>query len=156
MAPVLHACVVYFWENDNLNVLLKFVTADGIRLGVWMNNVRGSYNGKGNSYRLTQEQIKTLDDVGMLCNKRYDRLWAKGYEEAMKYCGEYGNLDVLVPFRTENGYRLGASFCAQRVNSRLSDLRRKRLDDLGMIWSRPDPRELCYALTEAYYEGHDV
>lgn len=147
-----NACVVYYRDNGNLDVPLKYVTADGIRLGTWLNNVRSTYNGKGNGYRLSPEQIKALDDLGMLWNKRNDRLWEKGYTEAMQYRKEHGNLDVPTTYKTETGYRLGGWIVDQRENKKLSERRRKLLDDIGMIWSKPDPWEMRYALAKAYYE----
>ena len=148
------ACVAYYRENGNLDVPLKHVTADGIRLGIWMNNVRSNYNGKGNGSRLLPEQIKALDDLGMLWNKRNDRLWEKGYTEAMKYRKEYGNLDVPTTYKTEGGYRLGGWIVEQRNNRNLPERRRKLLDDIGMIWAKPDPWEMRYALAKAYYEEY--
>lgn len=148
------ACVAYYRENGDLDVPLKHVTADGIRLGIWMNNVRSNYNGKGNGSRLLPEQIKALDDLGMLWNKRNDRLWEKGYTEAMKYRKEHGNLDVPTTYKTEGGYRLGGWIVDQRNNRNLPERRRKLLDDIGMIWAKPDPWEMRYALAKAYYEEY--
>lgn len=147
-----NACVAYYRKNGNLDVPLKYVTADGVRLGAWLNNVRSSYNGKGNGYRLSPEQIKALDDLGMLWNKRNDRLWEKGYTEAMQYRKEHGNLDVPTTYKSETGYRLGGWIVDQRNNKNLTERRRKLLDDIGMIWSKSNPWEMRYALAKAYYE----
>ncbi|MCM1432020.1 MAG: Helicase associated domain protein [Muribaculaceae bacterium] len=51
----------YYRENGNLEVHLKYQTASGVRLGVWISGQRDSYK-KG---RLTQEQISMLEDIGM-------------------------------------------------------------------------------------------
>ena len=149
-----NACAAFYREHGNLDVPLKYVTADGIRLGAWINNLRGSYNGKNTGYRLSPEQIKTLDDLGMYWNKKSDRLWEKGYAEAMRYRKEHGNLDVPTTFRTGNGYRLGGWIADQRENKHLSDRRRKLLDDIGMVWSKPDPWEVRYELCRTYYAEH--
>lgn len=148
------ACVAYYRENGNLDVPLKHVTADGVRLGTWLNNVRSTHNGKGNGSRLLPEQVKALDDLGMLWNKRNDRLWEKGYTEAMQYRKEHGHLDVPTTYKTETGYRLGKWIVDQRNNRNLTERRRKHLDDIGMIWSKPDSWEMRYALAMAYYEEH--
>lgn len=149
-----NACAAFYREHGNLDVPLKYVTADGIRLGVWINNLRGSYNGKNNGYRLSPEQIKALDDLGMYWNKKSDRLWEKGYAEAMKYRKEHGNLDVPTTYKSESGYRLGGWIVDQRENQKLSERRRKLLNDIGMIWSKPDPWEVRYELCRVYYAEH--
>ena len=148
------ACVEYYRENGHLDVPLKYVTKDGVRLGVWMNNIRSSRNRSGAGYRLSPEQIKALDDLGMLWDRKNDRLWEKGYEQALKYRGEHGNLDVPTTFRSGSGYRLGGWIADQRENKNLPERRRKLLDDIGMIWSKPDPWQVRYALAKAYYEEH--
>lgn len=149
-----NACVAYYRENGNLDVPLKYVSADGVRLGTWLNNVRSTHNGKGNGSRLLPEQVKALDDLGMLWNKRNDRLWGKGYTEAMQYRKDHGHLDVPTTYKTEGGYRLGVWIVDQRNNRNLPERRRKLLDDIGMIWAKPDPWEMRYALAKAYYEEY--
>lgn len=151
-----NACINYYKENGNLDIPIKYVTSDGIRLGTWICNIRRSNgrDGNGIGYRLSAEQINALDDLGMLWDKRNDRLWENGYAEAVKYRRENGNLDVPTTFKTESGYRLGGWIVHQRDNQNLSKRRRKLLDDIGMIWSKPDPWEVRYALCKAYYEQH--
>lgn len=148
------ACLTYLQSHGNLDVPSKYVTADGLRLGTWVNTIRGSYHGKKSNYRLLPEQIKALDDLGMIWDKRNDRLWEKGYFEALAYRNTHGDLNVPATFQTETGFHLGRWLIAQRQNKKLSDHRRKLLDDIGMIWTKLSPWETRYVLAKTYYETY--
>ena len=148
------ACLTYYHAHGNLNIPAKYITPDGLRLGVWVNTIRSAYHGKRLDYRLLPEQINALDELGMIWDKRRDRLWEKGYTEALEYRRANGNLDVPAAFRTANGYALGKWISRQRDNSKLAPKRRALLDDIGMIWEKPDSWETRYALAKAYYDAH--
>ena len=148
------ACLTYCRSHGNLNIPANYITADGLRLGTWVTAIRGAYQGKRSGYQLLPEQIKALDDLGMIWDKRNDRQWEKGYMEALAYRRVYGNLDVPAAFQTETGYRLGRWISSQRENKKLSEHRRKLLDDIGMIWKKPDSWEARYALAKAYFDTH--
>lgn len=148
------ACLTYLQSHGNLDVPTKYVTADGLRLGAWINTIRGVYRGKKSNYRLLPEQIKALDDLGMIWDRRNDRLWEKGYFEALAYRNVHGDLNVPATFQTETGFHLGRWLIAQRQNKKLSDHRRKLLDDIGMIWTKLSPWETRYALAKTYYETY--
>lgn len=148
------ACLTYYHAHGDLDIPANYVTADGLRLGAWINTIRGAYQGKRTDYRLPPEQIAALDELGMLWDRRSDRLWQRGYSEALAYRRAHGDPDVPATFKTETGYRLGAWITVQRSNERLSERRRRLLDDLGMVWKKPDPWETRYALAKAYYDAH--
>lgn len=148
------ACLTYLQSHGNLDVPTKYVTADGLRLGAWINTIRGVYRGKKSNYRLLPEQIKALDDLGMIWDRRNDRLWEKGYFEALAYRNVHGDLNVPATFQTETGFHLGRWLIAQRQNKKLSDHRRKLLGDIGMIWTKLSPWETRYALAKTYYETY--
>lgn len=148
------ACLTYYNAHGNLNIPAKYITADGLRLGVWINTIRSAYQVKRPDYRLLPEQINALDELGMVWDKRRDRLWEKGYTEALEYRRTNGNLDVPSAFRTADGYALGKWISRQRDNSELAPKRKALLDDIGMIWSKPDSWETRYALAKAYYDAH--
>lgn len=146
------ACLDYYKEHGNLDIPPSEVTPDGVRLGAWICGVRASYN-KGTP-ALTAEQIKALDELGMPWNGKNDRLWEKGYNAALKYRGDHGNLDVPTSYVCDDGYRLGAWICDQREKKNMPARRRRLLDELGMIWEKPDPWETRYALVKDYYDRH--
>lgn len=148
------ACLTYYHAHGDLDIPAKYLSADGLRLGAWINTIRGAYQGKRTDYRLLPEQIAALDELGMLWDRRSDRLWQRGYAEALAYRRAHGDLDVPATFKTETGYRLGAWITVQRSSERLSEHRKKLLDDLGMVWKKPDSWETRYALAKAYYDAH--
>ena len=148
------ACLTYYRSHGNLDIPSNYTTADGLRLGAWINTIRGVYAGRNMNYRLLPEQIKALDELGMLWDKRSDRLWEKGYKEALEYRRTYGNLNVPSLFKTATGYPLGRWISAQRDNKKLSERRRTLLNDIGMIWEKQDSWEMRYAMAKAYYEAH--
>lgn len=148
------ACAEYSREHGNLDVPLKFVSADGTKLGQWINNIRNARKRTDTTYRLLPEQIQALDALGMLWDKKGDRLWQKGYHEAVKYRREHGNLDVPTMYKSTDGYRLGAWISDQREKVGMPERRKKMLDEIGMIWKKPDSWEVRYALAKAYYDEH--
>ena len=148
------ACLTYRRSRGNLDVPLKYATADGLRLGAWINGIRRAYQSQNGSYQLSPEQIRALDDLGMIWDRRNDRLWEKGYLEALAYRSAHKNLGVPATFKTKTGYPLGRWISAQRENQKLSERRRGLLDDIGMVWEKPDSWERRYALAAAYYAQH--
>lgn len=148
------ACLTYYREHGNLDVPAGYITGDGLRLGSWMIHVRASYKGKGKNYKLNDAQIQALDELGMFWNGKYDMLWEKGFEEAQKYRKAFGNLDVPAGFKTDSGYALGKWIARQRENTGLSDYRKNKLNNIGMIWKKKDSWEKRYTLAKAYYKEH--
>ena len=148
------ACAEYRREHGNLDVPLKYVSKDGTKLGQWINNIRSARKNPDGTYNLLPERIRALDELGMLWDKKNDRLWQNGYNKALQYRRENGNLDVPHSYKTADGYRLGAWISDQRERTDMPEHRKRLLDDLGMIWKKPDPWEVRYALAKAYYEEH--
>lgn len=148
------ACITYRGEHGDLNVPLAYVTGDGLRLGVWMQNIRSAYNGTNKAYRLTDEQIRALDALGMMWNTKSDRAWAKGIAEATAYSSMHGDLNVPSTYKTPGGYALGKWIAHQRKSKRLSPERREQLSGLGMVWQKPDSWEIRYNLAKQYYSEH--
>ena len=58
------AATDYYQEDGDLKVPTKYVSADGLNLGMWIKSTRKSYR---NGF-LNREQIDRLDRIGMLWN----------------------------------------------------------------------------------------
>lgn len=142
------ACVDYYQRHGNLDIPLDEVTPDGIRLGAWICGIRASRD------RLDESKIRALDELCMLWDRKNDRLWERGYNAALDYRREYGDLNVPASYKSTDGYRLGAWICDQREKKNMPEIRKKKLDEIGMIWKKPDPWEFRYALARKYYEEH--
>ncbi len=145
----------YYKDHGNLDVPLTYVTKDGTKLGIWLNNIRGIHNGKIIGRKLTREQVESLNQIGMLWSPKFDRAWEKGYAHAKAYYETHGDLKVPSTYKGQDGYRLGAWICNQRERKeRLSVPRKERLDEIGMIWEKTDSWEVRYVLAKAYYMEH--
>ena len=144
------AALEYWKEHGNLDVPAGQVSGDGVRLGNWIQKLRRIRKGAGEG-RLTEEQIKRLDEIGMEWTDKYERLWEKGYREAERYHAANGNLKVPTGYVTDTGYKLGGWISDQRENKKLNAKRRARLDALGMVWEKPDAWERKFELAKEYF-----
>lgn len=144
------AALEYWKEHGNLDVPAGQVSGDGVRLGNWIQKLRRIRKGAGEG-RLTEEQIKRLDEIGMEWSDKYERLWEKGYREAERYYAANGGLKVPTGYVTDTGYKLGGWISDQRENKKLNAKRRARLDALGMVWEKPDAWERKFELAKEYF-----
>ena len=152
----------YHAEHGDLRVPWRYVTEDGIQLANWIANMRmNRRNGIRNAY-LTDERIKTLDDLGM-CWEVLDYLFERNYAAAVEYHRTHGNLDVPAAYVDPDGVKLGAwlrRLCRIRAGKtqrgRLTEEQIARLDALGMIWgNRNDLQwEKGYAHAAEYVRQH--
>jgi hypothetical protein len=143
----------YYAANGNLDVPLDYVSDDGIKLGIWLNNLRSTYKGNAN-YRLTAEQINSLNAIGMQWTSKFERAWEQGFAEAKKYYESHGNLQVSAVYVAPNGFLLGKWIDRQRANEKLSKERYDRLNAIGMVWQKPNSWETRFSLAEQYYREH--
>jgi DNA or RNA helicases of superfamily II len=150
------ACVAYHIEHDNLDIPLKYVSKDGLKIGVWLQRMRNVRSGRSyGSAELTDDQITRLDAIGMEWSDKFTRQWEYGYTQAVKYREMNGNLDVPVRYMNESGFPLGRWLERHRDGStRMTDERRMKLDTIGMIWEKESSWEKWLELCKDYYETH--
>ena len=150
------AAVRYHRANGHLNVPVDYVDADGIRLGAWLRSIRSYKKGQNRRAELTDEQVVRLDALGMNWSGKHNAAWDIAYTEACKYRQKHGDLNVPSSYVTENGIRLGRWIRKQREvhETSLSDIRKRKLDALGMIWQPEDPWNAKFRLVQQYYEIH--
>ena len=104
------------------------------------------YNYFGDEKEVITERFRIIDEVRD-CRRLFDELegiltgsWDLMYEQASRYYQEYGNLEVPVHYRTEDGYTLGKWLVTQRqiragkAAGNLDEGRIARLDAIGMRW----------------------
>lgn len=130
----------YFEEYGNLNVSARYITVGGYSLGRWVVNQRGIRNGTVNG-KLTSEQIKKLDAIGMIWETSNDISWSRNFVEAKRYYEINGNLNIPAKYVTESGVALGSWLSCLRVWEKsgvhrkyLTEERIKALNSIGMIW----------------------
>ncbi|ADU24057.1 Helicase associated domain protein [Ruminococcus albus] len=152
------SAVTYHRKHGDLNVPVKYVDDNGIKLGQWLNNLRSSRNGTNRSYReMTDEQIARLDALGMIWENKYDRQWNEAFRALCEYYKNTNSFDVSVSYKTDSGIPLGKWVRRQRdfyEQRRLSDERIKKLCDIGFTLEKTDPWEEKYQLAKAYFEEH--
>lgn len=152
------ACVVEFHQkNGHIDIPAAYRAENGLKVGMWLRRQRDLRSGKArDGVPPTPEQIARLDALGMVWKSKFELAWDKGYNAAVEYFNEHGNLDVPVKYVTEGGYRLGAWLSDRREVGRDKHTaeQRKMLDALGFVWVKPDPWEVRYALVKDYYDLH--
>lgn len=144
----------YFEEHGDLLVPSNYITADGYRLGRWIERQRARFNGLLASPIYHDEQI-ALESIGMVW-KLEDRLeWDKWISLAEGYYRQYGNLEVNTEY-VADGYRLGYWLREQRKKRKSGKLTEKQIRDLDrykMIWSCYERRSWnnWYSMAEEYF-----
>ena len=149
-------CLRYYREQGNLDIPNAYISPGGLKIGEWLRRQRLICKGKTKGAKLTPEQIARLDSIGMVWKTKPEQKWDKGYAEAQAYYEEYGNLNVPVAYVSPRGYKLGSWIADRREKGRgkHSVERQKQLDEIGMVWIKPDPWEVRYGLAKAYYEEY--
>ncbi len=149
----------YYLEHGDLEIPVKYVTEDGMALGIWLGGQRAAYKNK----ELTDDQIARLEAIGVDWTNRNERKWNQAYEAAKRYYAEHGNLDVPAEYTDENGVLLGKWICRQRYafqnpersSARITPERKRLLDELGMTWSHGNSWEYRFELVEQYKKEHN-
>ena len=152
------AAVQYYLENHTLEIPVKYVTPDGMALGVWLGSQRAAYK----EGVLTDAQIEKLEALGVDWTNRNDRKWQTAYEAAVKYYAAHGNLDVPTEYTDEDGILLGKWVSRQRYawqnpersSARVTPERKALLDELGMNWEKTDSWQHRYELAVEYKKEH--
>ena len=145
---------IYFEHNRNLEIPKSYKTLNGyeyaesgIALGTWLNTQRKAYKGKC-AYKITKEQIKLLEKIGMRFETRdNNEEWNKKYELAKIYFEHNGNLEIPQSYKTLNGYEyaesgiaLGMWLNTQRQaykgqgNNKITENQIKLLEEIRIKW----------------------
>lgn len=151
------AAVKYYKENGNLIIPSNFVSADGIRLGNWIGRLRKLRKGQCKGTPPTPEQIKRLDDIGMVWELNITRKWDNAYGFAKKYFETNGDLLVPSSYKTETGFSLGQWVQNQRKafnKGTIDEARKQLLNQIGMVWNPPNSWLVRYNLVKKYYKEH--
>lgn len=146
----------YREEHGDLNVPARYICVDGFRLGSWICNRRADYAKARKRSGLTKEQIRRLNELGMIWN-RVDFGFERGYALAARYAAAYGHLRVPAGYVDGDGFKLGAWLNNQRSKrDALSAERRERLEHLGLCWENRHEEQWERAYQEAvrYHSLH--
>lgn len=129
------AACAYYSVHRNLDVPMNYVDKYGMRLGLWICNLRRRRN--QGRLRLTESQIRRLDALGMRWENRQDVAWDRAYNAARCYWEQHGDLNVPKEYSLETGFKLGRWVRRQRKSWKdgmLPEIRKERLNAIGMQW----------------------
>ena len=135
-----HSAARYARKYKHLLVPASYVDSDGVRLGVWISNLRAARKNRPDSYQVTPAHIKKLNSIGMVWDAR-DAKWGTAYQQAKAYYKAHGNLHAAANYKSdETGFCLGDWLRRMREwdtthDPKLTPERRAMLDKIGMEWS---------------------
>lgn len=130
----------YARKYKHLLVPASYVDSDGVRLGMWISNLRAARKNRPDSYQVTPAHIKKLNSIGMVWDAR-DAKWGTAYQQAKAYYKAHGNLHAAANYKSdETGFCLGDWLRRMREwdtthDPKLTPERRAMLDKIGMEWS---------------------
>lgn len=130
----------YARKYKHLLVPASYVDSDGVRLGVWISNLRAARKNRPDFYQVTPAHIKKLNSIGMVWDAR-DAKWGTAYQQAKAYYKAHGNLHAAANYKSdETGFCLGDWLRRMREwdtthDPKLTPERRAMLDKIGMEWS---------------------
>ena len=130
----------YARKYKHLLVPASYVDSDGVRLDVWISNLRAARKNRPDSYQVTPAHIKKLNSIGMVWDAR-DAKWGTAYQQAKVYYKAHGNLHAAANYKSdETGFCLGDWLRRMREwdtthDPKLTPERRAMLDKIGMEWS---------------------
>ncbi len=145
----------YYTKYGNLNVSSSFVTEEGFKLGIWIQNQRSSFK-KG---ILSKDRISKLNSIDFdFSNKRHRLNWEKAYKRAKEYYEKNGDLDIPTNYLLEDGFNLGGWICSQRTAYKKNELSEEKINRLKDIKMRFDNKINdwygSYAIAKKYHEEH--
>lgn len=152
----------YYEKNGNLTISKAYVKQFGSGLAQWITSQRREYK-KADHGKLTDEQIKLLESIGMVLIPKHESDWEKGYKELCNYEKKYGDTLVPIDYVTERGYRLGKWVGHMRYNHRVGKLNKERteaLDKINMCWDNIEIKKAeihwnrMYEEAKKYYGKH--
>lgn len=146
---------IYLQREGHVLVPQSHVTADGYRLGAWVQGQRRAFL----QGRLSAERRKALEALPGWEWSLPDASWREGFRQLSGYVDRTGHACLPGSHVTPEGYRLGAWVAKQRVayhKGELSAERAQLLDDLpGWVWSVKEAAwEEGYRHLWAYAERH--
>ena len=169
---------LFFEENGHLQIPKKYVSDNGLNLGMWLMTQRRIRAGKtvGN---LSPQQIEKLDSIGMDWEDGSNRKWNNAFRKLETYKKEHGNVDIPTAYVTEDEFPLGKWVSNIRskwkrgeyeildemgnrvaknvsVKAKLLTLEQmEQLNGLGMIWDKySDQWNKNYIEAEIYWKTH--
>ena len=150
-------CVEYYKQHGNIDVPKGYVTPSGVKLDLWLKNIQSTLRGQNPYYRVTAEQKHQLEELGFQWKSQYDIAWERGFDHAKDYYDTFGNLNVGAFYKSPDGYKLGVWLSTQKTRNQIGKLSQERieqLNQLGIVWKKPDSWEEKFRIVEEYFKEH--
>jgi hypothetical protein len=115
------------------NAPVAYRTPEEFRLGGWQVSRKREYR----ENKLSQEQIKSLKNLGFNFDIRPLKTLQKGYEETLKVKERTGNPNVVRLYKTKDGFKLGIWQAFVRCKYQARTLAKeiiRRLEKIGFTW----------------------
>ena len=133
--------------------------ADGIWISKWLNEQRQIYIGNRGKQKLTDDQIKRLESIGMVWENRSEirstNAWERMFHAVREYFEQNGNICIPTDYRTKEGKKLSAWLAVQRryyKNGKLNGEQIAKLNSVGMVWTFEDPWEIGFEHAKQYFQ----
>ena len=150
-------CVEYYKQHGNIDVPKGYVTPSGVKLDLWLKNIQSTLRGQNPYYRVTDEQKHQLEELGFQWKSQYDIAWERGFDHAKDYYDTFGNLNVGAFYKSPDGYKLGVWLSTQKTRNQIGKLSQERIDQLNqleIVWKKPDSWEERFRIAEEYFKEH--
>lgn len=124
----------YFSKNGNLNVPKSYRCDDGFSLGCWLKNQRANLKSSDKYRKVTSEQRKRLDEIGMSWSPAEDK-WNAGSEHAKEYLEALQGRKASYSYISPDGYKTGEWLRSQIKYQKargLSIKKKQRLESIGI------------------------
>lgn len=86
-----------------------------------------------NKSKLSDEQVKALDSIGMIWSAPAEKQWEYGFEHLVQYKNKYGTARLGADYRAEDGYTLGRWLGRQKKNYINGELNKEQIEKLTQI-----------------------
>ncbi len=126
----------YVNQHDNASVPARYISADGLKLGVWVSNHRT----KQFKNLLSQDRIERLETIPGWSWDRLTEQWEEAFEQLQSYVNQDGNARVPCKNIAPDGLKLGSWVNSQRQNKYKNLLSQDRIERLEALSGWPwDP-----------------
>ncbi|WP_181871669.1 DEAD/DEAH box helicase [Sphaerisporangium album] len=127
-----NACRTFYEANGHLRIPPRYRSPDNLRLDRWVAGQRANRR----TGHLTDEQIETLNSLGMI----WDEYWERGLSACREHFEKHGHLTVSRNYRSSDGLALCPWLVKYRKLGRDGGLTAQQIADLdavGIIWATP-------------------
>ena len=131
----------FFKVNGHLGMPNQYVCEDGYRLGNWLANQRTNHNNPKKYHRLTDEQTRRLEQLGIVWSPSASS-WQVGFEHAKRYMETLNGKSWKSTYVSQDGYKTGAWIRGQMRKWEQGGMKQERATALRSIGLLPQERHL--------------